>query len=118
MASLYKALIEKAGIEVTVAADPTEGIKLIQTLQPDLILLDIMLPHLSGYDVIKMLKDNPDTRHIMVVCFSALSLSEDIEKAKSLGADDYFVKSLISVSEVVSRLKSILNVADSTTPKI
>lgn len=109
MASLYRAVLEKAGIEVTVALVPEAGIELARTATPDLLLLDIMLPGLSGYEIMKILKNDPATRNIKIVCFSAMSSPAGIDEAKSLGADDYFVKSMVSVSEVVDRLKNLLN---------
>ena len=93
---------------IRVAQDGEEGLVAIKEQRPDLILLDVILPKVSGLDVLKEIKDNPDTADIPVIIFSNLSQDLDIERAKKLGARDYFVKSDMSLNEVIDKIKNFL----------
>lgn len=93
---------------IKVAGDGEEGLAIARAEKPDLILLDVILPKVSGLDVLKQLKEDPDAADIPVVIFSNLSQDLDIQRAKDLGAMDYFVKSDISLSEVIDKIKAYL----------
>lgn len=85
-------ILEHRGYEVVTADNGVEGLAKVFEEKPDLILLDLMMPKMSGYRVIETLKENVDTRHIPVVAFSAKAWKEDIEKGLSTGADYYLTK--------------------------
>ena len=87
-----RALKHFTGLDLIVEADPHNGLRLAAEKLPDLILLDIMLPQLSGFEVIERLRAEPGTRHIPVVALSANAMPEDMEKAKAAGFDDYLAK--------------------------
>ena len=80
--------------EVTIvsATDGVEAIQKVAQERPDLVLLDIMMPKMSGFEVCKQIKANPETRHIQVVMVTALSETGDIERATECGTDDYLTK--------------------------
>mgnify|MGYP000448173354 CR=1 FL=1 len=84
--------LEKAGYQVLVARDGLSALELAQTGNPDLILLDILMPKMNGFLVVEALKDDPVTAEIPVVFISAKSEEKDLERAKSLGASDYLIK--------------------------
>ncbi len=90
---LYERLFALKGIQVDLAGEGTEGIQKAKTVNPGLILLDIMMPGISGLDVLKTLKEDPSTKSIPVVMLTNLGDDAAIEKATKLGADGYFVKS-------------------------
>lgn len=90
------------------ASDGDAGLKAVAEFDPDLVLCDLMMPHVSGFEVIEKLRSDPANAKIKVVVMSALSRPDDIEKAKSLGADDFIVKSQISMDEVIERLQTHL----------
>jgi DNA-binding response OmpR family regulator len=94
------------GFEVLSAKDGESGLKLITQELPQLVLLDLILPKLHGFEVLKALKENESTKDIPVIILSNLGQDSDIKKAKELGAADYFVKA----STDLSRLSNIINI--------
>jgi DNA-binding response OmpR family regulator len=76
---------------------------------PDLILLDAMMPKVSGFDVLDILRNTPETANLRIIMLTALSQDSDKERAQSLGVDDYLVKSQVVIADVVERIKHHLN---------
>jgi len=105
---LYEKKLEEAGFEVVKAENGVEGLSLTQLELPDLILLDILMPQTDGYEMLKKVKDGPKTKKIPVVIFSNLSQREEIEKGLKLGAKDFIIKTSVTPSEMVSRVKEYL----------
>lgn len=105
---IYSARFQAEGYEVVVASDGEQALQLAVKEKPNLILLDIMMPKISGFDVLDILRTNPETKNTKIVVMSALSQASDVEKGKNLGADEYLVKSQVTLSEVVEKVKSIL----------
>lgn len=95
------------GLRVYGALNGEKAIDLARTENPDLIILDLMLPGLHGYEVLRLLKKNMQIAHIPVVILSAKTLKEDINKGMQLGADAYITKPF-SVAELVIRVKEML----------
>lgn len=89
---LAKAFLEKHGFDVIIAADGEEGLELAESDNPDLILLDVMLPTIDGFAVCKLLKDNPKFTNTPILMFTARGFSSDIERGEIVGADEYIVK--------------------------
>jgi two-component system alkaline phosphatase synthesis response regulator PhoP len=85
-------LLERAGFDTTSAADGDEGLALVGKLRPDVVLLDIMLPHLNGYEVCRAIKADPDLREIPVIMLSAKGQEVEILKGLDLGASAYITK--------------------------
>lgn len=100
----YQITFSKLGYEIEHAIDGEEGIAKTKSQKPDIILLDLFLPKKSGFEVLKELKSDPLYKHIPIICLSVLSQNEDIKKCKELGADDYMVKSEVSLKEIVKRV--------------
>lgn len=103
--------IKSEGFNVETAIDPREGLIKITKFKPDLVLLDLVLPGMSGFDVLKEIKSNPDKdiSEIPVVILSNLGQEADMLKGKDLGAADYLIKATITTDEIVKKIKSILN---------
>jgi DNA-binding response OmpR family regulator len=78
--------------------------------KPDLTLLDVMMPKVSGFDVLDILRNTPETAKIKVIMLTALSQESDKDRAKNLGVDDYLVKSQVVIADVVDRIKQHLGV--------
>ena len=97
----------KEGFDVRAASDAEEGLQLILTDQPNIVLLDLILPKMSGFDLLTELKANSKTKNVPVVILSNLGQEEDIQRAKGLGAIDFLVKADISINEVVQKVKEI-----------
>ncbi len=97
------------GYEVETARDGVEGLKKVETFKPDLILLDIMMPRMDGYEMCRRLKSNEETRYISVIMLTARGELDDKVMGLEMGAEDYIVKPY-SLVEVSARVKSLLRV--------
>jgi CheY-like chemotaxis protein len=100
--------LETEGYKVTVAVDGQNAIDSIPKEMPDLIFLDLLLPGIDGFEVLKKIKADEKTKNIPVVVFSNLGQKEDIEKARTLGAVDFLVKANFTLDDVVAKIKEIL----------
>jgi CheY-like chemotaxis protein len=96
------------GYEVAVAADGESGLIMIKETKPDVVLLDLILPGINGFEVLEKAKQDPEIANIPVVILSNLGQGEDIEKGLALGAKDFLVKAHFTPQEIVNKLKSIL----------
>lgn len=108
LAQIYARKLESFGFEVLVAGSGEEGLKIISKETPACILLDILLPGIDGYEVLEKLKSDSATSNIPVIIVSTMGQREDIEKAKSMGAVGYMIKSHISPGDVANKVKEIL----------
>jgi len=110
MIRMYEKAFKLSGYEIEMAFDGEEALAKLQTMKPKptLILLDIMMPKLSGFDVLRNIKQNADLKSIPVVALTNLAGKEDAEKALELGAVLYLVKSQYDPKQVVDKVKEIL----------
>ncbi|MFO0868423.1 MAG: response regulator [Pirellulales bacterium] len=104
-----------AGVEcdTEIAVDGQDTLEKVKSFRPDLILLDIMMPKLSGFEVCKKLKQDPATRRIMVLMVTALNELGDIERAVAAGTDDFLSKPVNKV-ELLKRVANMLRLKDVT----
>jgi len=93
---------------VEIAEDGEKAITLAKKFKPDAIILDLILPKKDGLDVLKDLKEKPELKDVIVVIASNLSDNENIEKALSLGAVDYFIKSQNRIKEIIEKIEKYL----------
>lgn len=105
---VYTAKLEQAGYEVVTCTDGVEALRLAVELQPDLILLDMIMPKKNGFDVLLELKANPDTEKIPVIILSSLGQESDIERGLQIGAADYLIKSNASFKDVKEKIEQYL----------
>ncbi|MFG0305434.1 MAG: response regulator [Phycisphaerales bacterium JB040] len=106
---LLMAYLEDLGGPVRAASDGMEAISSIEQSPPDLVLLDIMMPRMSGFQVCEKIKANPATRDIPVIMVTALNEAGDVERALDAGADDFLTKP-VNKLELLTRVKSLLRV--------
>jgi DNA-binding response OmpR family regulator len=109
--ALHKAvgeILSQEGYEMISALDGEAGLKLAKTKNPDLILLDLILPKIHGFEVLKILKEDKKTKNIPVIVLTNLEGIQDVEKAIKMGATTYLVKSNYSLEEVAEKVKSAL----------
>jgi len=108
ISSMYKSKFETDGFLVLVAENGADGLKLAQTELPDLVLLDVILPQLDGFSVLKELKAGAKTKNIPVVLLTNLGSSEDKAKGEALGAVDYLVKASLTPIEIGEKAKTYI----------
>mgnify|MGYP000090076689 CR=1 FL=1 len=106
---LLEAYLAGESYQIDVAYDGISTLERVQVDQPDLILLDIMMPRLSGYEVCQQLKQKDATRNIPIIMVTALNEVADIEKAVKAGADDFLTKP-VNKLELTTRVRSLLRV--------
>lgn len=104
----YKYKLERSGFEVITALDGEEALKVLKNDLPDLIILDLIMPNKDGFEVLEEIKKDLNLKKIPVIVCSNLGQPEDIKKAKELGASDYFIKSDLSLEEIVVRINKFL----------
>jgi DNA-binding response OmpR family regulator len=102
------AMLRRQGFMVLAAEDGEEALRLARTEMPDLILLDIIMPKIQGFDVLKALKSDPHTSPIPVIILSNLGQESDSLAARELGALDYWVKSNLALEELAARVGQAL----------
>ena len=100
-------LMTKGGYEVEVARNGDEALALLDTFRPDLVLLDVMMPRRSGYEICQKMRERPDWAHIKVVMLSAKGREAEVSKGISLGADVYVTKPF-SNRELVAQVADLL----------
>jgi DNA-binding response OmpR family regulator len=105
LSAVYRSRLELEGFEVQEVKNGEDALSAAVQFRPDLILLDVMMPKISGFDVLDILRNTPATANIRVIMLTALSQPKDKEKAESLGVDDYLVKSQVVISDVVERIR-------------
>ena len=96
------------GYDVVAAADGESGLTMIKEAKPDVVLLDLILPGINGFEVLERAKKDPDTMNVPVIILSNLGQSEDIEKGLKLGAKDFLVKAHFTPQEIINKLKTIV----------
>ncbi len=106
--SMYSTKFSQEGFKILTAEDGEKGLKLAQQAKPDIVLLDIILPKMDGFEVLKNLKIQKETADIPIILLTNLSQQNDTKKGMSLGAADYFIKAHFMPSEVVDKVKNYL----------
>ncbi|MBU1045614.1 response regulator [Patescibacteria group bacterium] len=95
------------GFKIDEAIDGEEGLRKIEESKPDLVLLDLILPGLDGFEVLERIKDNPSTSAVPVLILSNLGQRDEIERGLKLGAVDFLVKAHFTPEEIVEKIKTI-----------
>ena len=114
LAAVYKSRLELEGFEVREVNNGEDALSAAIDFKPNLILLDAMMPKISGFDVLDILRNTPETTNIRVIMLTALSQPKDKERAEALGVDDYLVKSQVVIGDVVERVKHHLGLPTQT----
>jgi CheY-like chemotaxis protein len=120
LVEMYQAKFELEGHEVHVATNGEECLQILKEFTPDLILLDILMPKLNGFHVLKEIKKQPDLRQIPVILLTNLGQAEvdmNQELAKALGVNDYLIKSHHTPDEVVQKSVKVLGASGHHEPK-
>ena len=105
LANVYITRLQAEGFEVKRVADGEDALAVATSYHPSLVLLDVMMPKVNGFDVLDILRNTPETGSLKIIILTALSQESDKQRAKALGVDDYLVKSQVVVGDVVNRIK-------------
>jgi DNA-binding response OmpR family regulator len=110
MSRMYERVFSLSGFEIEMALDGEEGISKLKAAsqKPDIILLDVMMPKMNGFDALKIIKADADTKEIPVIILTNLSGKEEAEKSLKLGAESYLVKSEHDPKEIVAIVNETL----------
>lgn len=108
ISSIYKNKLEVLGYEAITAKDGFEGLKMARILLPVLIILDLLLPQIDGFELLKLLKKDKTLKKIPIVVTSNLNGPEDLKKALSLGANEYLVKAYFTPTEIIARIEGLI----------
>ena len=101
-------LLQRSGYEVHIARDGDEALKLVEACSPDLVLLDVMMPVRSGYEVCKRIREHPAWRHIKIIMLSAKGRDAEVSKGLSIGADLYVTKPF-STRDLMGKISTLLD---------
>ena len=112
LAQVYESRLLIEGFDVKWVGNGEEALSSALQYRPDLILLDAMMPKISGFDVLDILRNTNETAGIHVIMLTALSQPKDKERAESLGVDDYLVKSQVVIGDVIDRVRYHLTKVD------
>ena len=108
IAEMYVLKFQDEGFDVTAAEDGKTGIDLVKEKKPDIILLDIILPKMDGFSVLKSLKSDESVKNIPVILLTNLGQDGDVRKGLDLGAIDYLIKANYTPAQVVDKVKSLI----------
>ncbi|HUD07337.1 MAG TPA: response regulator [Candidatus Saccharimonadales bacterium] len=106
---LYKTRLEAEGYIVAIAQDGEEALSIVTKENPDIIILDVMMPKISGFDTLEILRSRPETKGIKVIMMTALSQAQDKARATDLGANRYLVKSQVALEKFIETIKEVLD---------
>lgn len=107
LSSLLKGRFEKEGFRISQAFDGDQALEILKKETPDIILLDLIMPKKSGFEVLEALSLDPKLSRVPVVIVTNLAQEEDIEKVRNLGALEYFVKARTSIDDLIQKIKEI-----------
>lgn len=111
LASVYETRLQAEGFTTKRVSNGEDALATAVQVKPDLILLDVMMPKVSGFDVLDILRNTPETKSVKIIMLTALSQDSDRERAKSLGVDDYLIKSQVVIADVVEKVRQHLGLS-------
>ena len=110
LANVYVVRLEAEGFKIRRVNNGEDALEAALEFHPDLVLLDIMLPKLNGLDVLNIFRNTPETTELKVIILTALGQPSDVARAKELGVNEYIIKSQVVISDVVTQIRSMLDV--------
>lgn len=109
LANAYRVKLEKESFNVKIAFDGQEVLKYLEAELPDLIVLDLVMPVMDGFTTLSEIKKNPKYQSVPIIIASNLSQKEDIDRGMSLGANDYIIKSEMSLDSLVTKINKLIS---------
>ncbi|MDD4530113.1 MAG: response regulator transcription factor [Candidatus Gracilibacteria bacterium] len=111
LSTMYKMKFEMEGFDVMLSSDGLIAVSHVTDYEPDVILLDIMMPHMDGFETLKVIRQLAPSLETKIIMFSNLSSKEDIQKCMDYGADDYIIKANSTPKETVDKVKLMLGIS-------
>lgn len=108
LVKIYSVKLKKEGFDVVIATDGEQAVQMAAETKPDIILLDLILPKMNGFDALEKMRQNAELKKTPVIVLSNLGQDEDIKRAQALGATDYLVKANFSIHEVIAKIRTVL----------
>jgi len=105
LANVYVTRLQSEGFDVRRVNNGEDALATALSYKPDLVVLDVMMPKVSGFDVLDILRNTPETANLKIIMLTALSQDSEKQRAQSLGVDDYLVKSQVVIADVVERIR-------------
>lgn len=109
LANIYVSRLDAEGFGIKRVNNGEDALAAALDFKPDLVLLDIMMPKVSGFEVLDILRNTPETANLKIIILSALGQEGDKQRATQLGADDYLIKSQVVITDVIARVKHHLD---------
>lgn len=106
--SMYATKFELEGFKIATADNGEKGLQMASDEEPDIILLDILMPKMNGFEVLEGLKSKEETKNIPVILLTNLNQKDEVERGMALGADDYLIKAHFMPSEVVGKIQKVI----------
>jgi DNA-binding response OmpR family regulator len=106
---IYSARLQAEKYQIITASDGEEALAAAVREKPDLIVLDVMMPKISGFDVLDILRSTPETKNTKIILMTALSQDSDRQRGESLGANKYLIKSQITLEDVVKTINEMID---------
>jgi DNA-binding response OmpR family regulator len=110
LANVYVTRLEAEGFQIKRVPNGEDALASAIAYRPDLILLDVMMPRINGFDVLDILKNTPETANMRIIMLTALSQDTDKQRAMTMGVDDYLVKSQVVIADVIAKIKEHLGI--------
>jgi DNA-binding response OmpR family regulator len=108
IAEMYSTKFKKEGFEIQHAVDGAAGLELVKKINPDIVLLDIIMPRMDGFQVLQQLRSEITFKETPVIMLTNLGQEEDVQKGRQLGATGYFIKTNFTPAAIVDKVKQIL----------
>lgn len=105
LANVYLTRLQAEGFDVRRVNNGEDALATALSYHPDLVVLDVMMPKVSGFDVLDILRNTPETANLKIIMLTALSQDSEKQRAESLGVDDYLVKSQVVIADVIDRIR-------------
>ena len=121
LANTYMTRLDAEGFVIKRVGNGEDALATALEYRPDLIILDVMMPKVSGFEVLDIIRNTPETANLKVMMLTALGQEGDKQRASDLGADDYLVKSQVVIADVIARIRHHLNMdgnADGPGPQL
>ena len=105
LANVYIVRLQAEGFDVMRVSNGEDALATAVKYKPNLVLLDVMMPKVSGFDVLDILRNTPETANLKIIMLTALSQESDKQRAQALGVDEYLVKSQVVITDVIDRIR-------------